>query len=54
MKDTLNRANAHYRLGMIREKMADTASARAEYARAVELYPAHEAASNAMKKLSRR
>ena len=53
-KDTLNRASGHYRLGMIREKMQDTAAARAEYARALELYPAHEAASNAMRKLSRR
>jgi tetratricopeptide (TPR) repeat protein len=53
-KDTLNRANAHYRLGMIREKMGDTASARAEYASALKLFPALEAASNALKKLSRR
>jgi hypothetical protein len=33
---------------------SDTASARAEYASALKLFPAHEAASNALKKLSRR
>lgn len=50
-KDTANRANGHYRIGMIRERMGDTASARAEYAKAVELYPAHEPAAVAMRRL---
>lgn len=50
-RDTVNLAHGHYRLGVIRERLGDTASARAEYARAVELYPAHEAAAAAMRKL---
>lgn len=54
VKDSANRASGHYRIGMIRERMADTASARAEYAKAVELLPAHEQAATAMKRLTPR
>jgi tetratricopeptide (TPR) repeat protein len=51
VRDTLNQAHAHYRLGMIGEHRGDVATARAEYQRAIELYPQHEPASAALKKL---
>ena len=54
VRDTLSRANGHYRLGMIRERMGDTTAARAEYRRATELNPAHEPAASALKKLAGR
>jgi tetratricopeptide (TPR) repeat protein len=54
VKDAASLAHGHYRLGMIREKLGDSASAIAEYTRAVELFPPYEPAASAIKKLSRR
>jgi tetratricopeptide (TPR) repeat protein len=52
--DSLGQANAHYRLGLIREKLGDPDGARAQYQRATQLYPGHELAINAMRQLDRR
>jgi tetratricopeptide (TPR) repeat protein len=52
--DSLRLANAHYRLGMIREKLDDRDAARAQYQRATQLYPRHELAINALRQLERR
>lgn len=51
VRDTLSQANAHFRLGMIGERRADVQFARAEYQRAIELYPQHNQAITALKKL---
>ena len=51
VRDTVNRANAHWRLGMIGERRQDTAAARAEYQQAIALQPQHDAAIAALKKL---
>jgi tetratricopeptide (TPR) repeat protein len=49
--DPGSRAVAHYRLGMIREKQGDVASARAEYDSAVALNPRYEDAIAARRRL---
>lgn len=45
-------ANAHYRLGMIREQQSDKAAARSEYQAALKLDPALKEAKAALEKLS--
>jgi tetratricopeptide (TPR) repeat protein len=52
--DPVRQSNAHYRLGMIKEKMADAHAAAAEYQAALDLYPRHEAAAAALKKIRQR
>jgi tetratricopeptide (TPR) repeat protein len=52
--DSLGQANAHYRLGLIREKQNDRDGARAQYERAVQLYPTHDLAIKALRQLARR
>jgi tetratricopeptide (TPR) repeat protein len=49
----VRQSNAHYRLGMIKEKMGDAQAAAAEYRAALESYPRHEAAAAALKKIQR-
>ena len=51
--DPVRQSNAHYRLGMIKEKMGDTQAASTEYRAAIELYPRHQAAAAALKKIQR-
>jgi len=51
--DPVRQSNAHYRLGMIKEKMGDAAAAAAEYRAALALYPRHEPAATALKKIQR-
>jgi tetratricopeptide (TPR) repeat protein len=53
VKEPQSRASAHYRLGMIREKLGDVASARAEYDSAIALNPGYLDAIAARKKLGR-
>jgi tetratricopeptide (TPR) repeat protein len=52
--DPARQSNAHYRLGTIKEKMGDTQSAAAEYQSAIQLYPRHEPAAAALKRIQRR
>ena len=52
--DPVRKSNAHYRLGMIKEKMGDAHAAAAEYQAAIDLYPRHEPAAAALKKIQRR
>lgn len=52
--DPARQSNAHYRLGMIKEKMGDATAAAAEYRAALDVYPRHEPASVALKKIQRR
>jgi tetratricopeptide (TPR) repeat protein len=47
-------ANAHYRLGTIKERLGDTRAAAAEYQAALDLYPRHEPAAAALKQIQRR
>ena len=49
--DPVRQSNAHYRLGMIKEKMGDAHAAAAEYQAAIDLYPRHEPAAAALKKI---
>ncbi len=49
--DPVRQSNAHYRLGMIKEKMGDAAAAATEYRAALDLYPRHEPAAAALKKI---
>jgi hypothetical protein len=49
----VRQSNAHYRLGMIKEKMADAPTAATEYRAALDLYPRHEPAAAALKKIQR-
>jgi tetratricopeptide (TPR) repeat protein len=51
--DPVRQSNAHYRLGMIKEKMGDAPAAASEYRAALELYPRHQAAAAALKKIQR-
>ena len=44
-------SNAHYRLGMIKEKLGDAPAAAAEYRAALDVYPRHEQAAAALKKI---
>ena len=52
--DPVRQSNAHYRLGMIKEKAGDAQAAAAEYQAAIDLYPRHEPAAAALKKIQRR
>ena len=52
--DSVRQSNAHYRLGMIKEKMGDAQAAATEYQAALDLYPRHESAAAALKKIQRR
>jgi tetratricopeptide (TPR) repeat protein len=52
--DPVRQSNAHYRLGMIKEKMGDAHAAATEYQAAIDLYPRHEPAATALKKIQRR
>jgi tetratricopeptide (TPR) repeat protein len=52
--DPVLQSNAHYRLGMIKEKMGDAQAAAAEYRAAIDRYPRHEPAAAALKKIQRR
>ena len=52
--DPVRQSHAHYRLGMIKEKMGDAQAAAAEYQAAIDLYPRHELAKVALQKLQRR
>ena len=51
--DPVRQSNAHYRLGMIKEKMGDARAAAAEYQAALDVYPRHEPAAAALKKIQR-
>jgi tetratricopeptide (TPR) repeat protein len=51
--DPVRQSNAHYRLGMIKEKMGDAHAAAVEYRAALDLYPRHEPAAAALKKIQR-
>jgi tetratricopeptide (TPR) repeat protein len=53
VSDPQSRASAHYRLGMIREKLGDLPAARAEYDSAIALNPRYEDALAARKRLGR-
>ena len=53
VSDPQSRASAHYRLGMIREKQGDLATARTEYDSAIALNPRYEEAIAARKKLGK-
>lgn len=52
--DPVRQSHAHYRLGMIKEKMGDVPAAAAEYQAAIKLYPRHEPAAAALKKIQQR
>jgi tetratricopeptide (TPR) repeat protein len=52
--DPVRQSNAHYRLGMIKEKMGDVQAAATEYRTAVALYPRHEPAATVLKRMQRR
>jgi tetratricopeptide (TPR) repeat protein len=52
--EPVRQSNAHYRLGMIKEKMGDAHAAAAEYQAAIDLYPRHEPAAAALKKIQGR
>ena len=52
--DPVRQSHAHYRLGMIKEKMGDASAAAAEYQAAINLYPRHEPAAAALKKIQPR
>ena len=52
--DAVRQSNAHYRLGMIKEKMGNVQAAAVEYRAAVDLYPRHEPAAMALKRIERR
>jgi tetratricopeptide (TPR) repeat protein len=52
--DPARQSNAYYRLGMIKEKMGDAPAAATEYRAALALYPRHEPAAAALKKIQQR
>jgi predicted TPR repeat methyltransferase len=52
--DPVRQSNAHYRLGMIKEKMGDAPAAATEYRAALDLYPRHEPPAAALKKIQQR
>ena len=52
--DPVRQSNAHYRLGMIKEKLGDAHTAAAEYQAAINSYPRHEPAATALKRIQRR
>ena len=49
--DPVRQSHAHYRLGMIKEKMGDVQTAATEYQAAIDLYPRHEPAAAALQKI---
>ena len=49
--DPARQSNAHYRLGIIKEKMGDPPAAAAEYRAALALNPRHGPAAAALKKI---
>jgi tetratricopeptide (TPR) repeat protein len=51
--DSVRQSNAHYRLGIIKEKMGDAPAAATEYRAALDLYPRHEPAAAALKRIQR-
>jgi tetratricopeptide (TPR) repeat protein len=53
VSDPQSRANAHYRLGMIREKQGDVATARAQYDSAIVLNPRYDEAIAARKRIGK-
>jgi tetratricopeptide (TPR) repeat protein len=53
VSDPASRANAHYRLGMIREKQGDIVTARTQYDSAIALNPRYEEAISARKRLGK-
>jgi tetratricopeptide (TPR) repeat protein len=52
--DPARQSNAHYRLGMIKEKVGDVHAAATEFRAALSLYPRHEPAAAALKRIERR
>ena len=52
--DPVRQSNAHYRLGMIQEEKRDARAAAAEYQAAIDLYPRHEPAAAALKRIQGR
>ena len=48
--DPARLSNAHYRLGMIKEKAGDMKGAATEYRAAIDFYPRHQPAADALKK----
>jgi tetratricopeptide (TPR) repeat protein len=52
--DPVRQSNAHYRLGMIKQTMGDAPAAATEYRAALALYPRHEPAAAALKKIQPR
>jgi len=53
VSDPSSRANAHFRLGMMREKQGDVANARVQYDSAIVLNPRYDEAIAARKRLSK-
>ena len=53
VSDPQSRASAHYRLGMIREKLGDVANARVQYDSAIVLNPRYDEAIAARKRLGK-
>ena len=49
--DSVTWANAHYRLGIVREKRGDAAGAKAQFDRVLELRPTHVEAQAARKRV---
>jgi tetratricopeptide (TPR) repeat protein len=52
--EPVRQSNAHYRLGMIKQKMGEAPAAATEYRAALALYPRHEPAAAALKKIQPR
>lgn len=52
--DPVRQSNAHYRLGLIKERMGDAPAAVTEYRAAIDLYPRHAPAAEALKKIQGR
>ncbi len=52
--DPVRQSNTHYRLGIIKERMGDAPAAATEYRAALDLYPRHEPAAAALKKIQGR
>jgi tetratricopeptide (TPR) repeat protein len=52
--EPVRQSHAHYRLGMIKERMGDAKAAAGEYQAAIDLYPRHEPAAAALKKIQQR
>jgi len=52
--EPVRQSNAHYRLGMIKEKMGDAPAAATEYRAALDLYARHEPAATALKRIQPR